>query len=355
LDADVTEATDWVEYLNGNTSTPYGKIRAQRGHPEPYNVQYFYLGNEIAFQARYPNYPNVIEGVNAPSVAEYKQMCLNIVGPMLAKSPELPLRLLTVSDGGAWDQNWAAAVGKNIYATSFHAGYFNQPASSPSTWTEAAVTNCAKHPYSAFLPEVWKLRESLDATGHTIAISADEWGLGPPWTTESFSVAHGMYAAGFLGAITRVSTPANLQFTNYFEPVNEGAITVHSFNATLTPVGEVMALYANHQGNALVASPAGSFGGDLDLIASVNPTTGELVITVANLNAVGWAPYNVALTIDGGKYRSTAGSVTTLHAADGFGPTDLFTTESSTATVDPHGLLKFTVPPFSVVHLKGFK
>ena len=57
-----------------------------------------------------------------------------------------------------------------------------------------------------------------------------------------------MYAAGFLGAITRVSVPANLQFTNYFEPVNEGAIAVHPFNATLTPVGQVMALYAEQQG-----------------------------------------------------------------------------------------------------------
>ena len=46
-DADVGEAVDWVSYLNGNASTAYGAIRAQRGHPEPYNVEYFYLGNEI--------------------------------------------------------------------------------------------------------------------------------------------------------------------------------------------------------------------------------------------------------------------------------------------------------------------
>ena len=51
LESDTGEAADWVEYLNGNTSTTWGALRASRGHPKPYNVRYFYLGNEIAQQA----------------------------------------------------------------------------------------------------------------------------------------------------------------------------------------------------------------------------------------------------------------------------------------------------------------
>ena len=49
-------------------------------------------------------------------------MLLNIVAPMLAASPKLPLRLLTVSAGTAWDNAWAAAIGGSVYATSFHDG-----------------------------------------------------------------------------------------------------------------------------------------------------------------------------------------------------------------------------------------
>ena len=101
-------------------------------------------------------------------------MCLNIVGPMLNASPTTALRLLTVSDGGAWDKAWAAAVGEHIYATSFHDGYFDQPAA--NQWTQAAVTTCAKRPLGQFIPHVWALRSSLNATGRNIAISADEWG-----------------------------------------------------------------------------------------------------------------------------------------------------------------------------------
>jgi hypothetical protein len=49
-----------------------------------------------------------------------------------------------------------------------------------------------------------------------------------------------MYAAAFLGAVTRVPPAVGLRFTNYFEPVNEGAITVTAAGAALTPVGQVM-------------------------------------------------------------------------------------------------------------------
>ncbi len=41
------EAASWVEYCNGGVDTYWGKIRADRGHPEPYQVKYWYVGNEI--------------------------------------------------------------------------------------------------------------------------------------------------------------------------------------------------------------------------------------------------------------------------------------------------------------------
>ena len=39
-------ALDWIEYVNGTTETPYGKLRAKNGHPQPYNVLLWCLGNE---------------------------------------------------------------------------------------------------------------------------------------------------------------------------------------------------------------------------------------------------------------------------------------------------------------------
>ena len=44
------EAAEWVEYCNGPVTSEYGRIRVERGHPEPYNVKFWSLGNEIGYR-----------------------------------------------------------------------------------------------------------------------------------------------------------------------------------------------------------------------------------------------------------------------------------------------------------------
>jgi alpha-N-arabinofuranosidase len=41
-------AAEQVEYFNGGLDTPMGKMRARHGHPEPYHVRYWQVGNEQA-------------------------------------------------------------------------------------------------------------------------------------------------------------------------------------------------------------------------------------------------------------------------------------------------------------------
>ncbi|MCJ7549347.1 MAG: alpha-N-arabinofuranosidase, partial [Anaerolineae bacterium] len=41
------EAAAWVEYCNGGPETPMGRLRAENGHPAPYDVRYWEIGNEI--------------------------------------------------------------------------------------------------------------------------------------------------------------------------------------------------------------------------------------------------------------------------------------------------------------------
>lgn len=40
------EAAAWVEYCNGDITTPMGRLRARNGHPEPYHVTLWEVGNE---------------------------------------------------------------------------------------------------------------------------------------------------------------------------------------------------------------------------------------------------------------------------------------------------------------------
>ena len=43
----VSQAAQWLEYCNGGVDTPMGKLRAANGHPEPYNVKHWEIGNEL--------------------------------------------------------------------------------------------------------------------------------------------------------------------------------------------------------------------------------------------------------------------------------------------------------------------
>lgn len=46
LDPYVQDALDLIEFANGDVSTPWGKVRRDMGHPEPFNMKYIGVGNE---------------------------------------------------------------------------------------------------------------------------------------------------------------------------------------------------------------------------------------------------------------------------------------------------------------------
>ncbi|UQZ83635.1 Intracellular exo-alpha-(1-_5)-L-arabinofuranosidase [Paenibacillus konkukensis] len=75
------EAARWVEYCNGDASTPMGALRASHGHPEPYRVKYWEVGNEM--------YGPWQAGVC--SAETYAQQFLTFAAAMKAKDPSIVL------------------------------------------------------------------------------------------------------------------------------------------------------------------------------------------------------------------------------------------------------------------------
>jgi alpha-N-arabinofuranosidase len=77
------EAREWVEYLQGPPGTTEGARRAANGHPEPYDVGSYELGNELwgrfqigwqtpeGYADRYRVFLNAIRNVTPPSTALY--------------------------------------------------------------------------------------------------------------------------------------------------------------------------------------------------------------------------------------------------------------------------------------------
>jgi alpha-N-arabinofuranosidase len=53
------DAADQVEYFNGAPETPMGALRAKNGHPEPYRIRYWQIGNERSgaeYESRLPDF-----------------------------------------------------------------------------------------------------------------------------------------------------------------------------------------------------------------------------------------------------------------------------------------------------------
>lgn len=57
LDPYIQDAIDLIEFANGDITTPWGKVRAEMGHPEPFGLKYLGIGNEQWG----PEYPERLE------------------------------------------------------------------------------------------------------------------------------------------------------------------------------------------------------------------------------------------------------------------------------------------------------
>ena len=146
-----------------------------------------------------------------------------------------------------------------------------------------------------------------------------------------------------LGASLRYGGGSGLALTNYFEPVNEGAVRVGPFGAALSPVGQVMPFYAAHSGGRRLAVPAAL--GDLDVVATM-ADGGGILLTVAHLSAVGWSARNLTVGVAGGGWEVKA--VETLRST-GFDQDARFVEEEARGEGEEAAV---EVPPFSVVNVR---
>lgn len=89
------EAAQWIEYCNGSVDTPMGALRASNGHPEPYGVKYWEIGNEVWGPWQ----------VGSCSAEEFAHRAVRFAQAMKAADPDIVLLVC-----GHTDQEWNKAV-----------------------------------------------------------------------------------------------------------------------------------------------------------------------------------------------------------------------------------------------------
>ncbi len=103
------EAADWVEYCNGTMNTDWANLRRKNGHPEPYSVKLWGLGNEIygSWQAGHKD------------ATQYAQLAAEFAKMMRWIDPDIKL----VACGGNnadWDRQVLEGVGQFADYISMH-------------------------------------------------------------------------------------------------------------------------------------------------------------------------------------------------------------------------------------------
>lgn len=61
----VQDTLDLIEFANGDASTPWGAVRAEMGHPEPFGLEYIGLGNEEVQREFLDSYPLFSDAITA--------------------------------------------------------------------------------------------------------------------------------------------------------------------------------------------------------------------------------------------------------------------------------------------------
>lgn len=224
---------DWVEYCNGDASTPYGRLRAENGHPEPYGVKCWSLGNEFGY--------GHMEGANGPK--EYASEVRKHGEKMLSVDPGLRLCSCGPYPNEEWAEDSAKALADISRVVSLH-HYATYPEYVDPDKREQDYYTFISTPDTEYLPRMQQLREQLP---DDVTISYDEWNAWVAWYRPG-SITEGIFAARFLNMLYMNAEKYGVSQACHFESCNEGAILVTPDRARLTPTGHAIAAMRDHAG-----------------------------------------------------------------------------------------------------------
>jgi len=256
------ENAAWVEYCNGAADTAYGRLRAENGFAEPYNVRFWSLGNEFGY--------GHMEGENTPE--GYARIAMENAKAMLAVSPNLRLCSSGPYPNTQWAQHSVRALEPVADLVSQH--YYSHNPEYPDA-------EDFRKEYYACLSGVkylqQQLRDNRADLPDSVKISMDEWNVWYAWYRPS-NVTDGIFTALNFHMLLSEAKACGIELACHFEAINEGVIAVTADNAYPTAQGQVFALMRHHQGGRICHSGLDAFATEKDgviTLTAVNPSYDE--------------------------------------------------------------------------------
>jgi len=275
-------AAEEVEYANGGSDTPMGRLRAENGHPEPYGVKWWGIGNEMYGTWQLGHMP----------LEEYVKKHNAFAQAMRAVDPTI--KLIGVGATGKWSETMLThcAEHMDLLSEHFYCGEEKDIIRHVSQLANKVKRKVRMHRrYHHSLPSL---------AGKNIPIAMDEWNY---WYGEHIYGELGVRyhlkdALGVAQCLHEFARNADVIFmANYAQTVNViGCIKTSKTDAAFATTGLVLKLYRQHFGIVPVA--VSGVPKPLDVMAAL--TVDRKALTIGVVNPTGEAA-ELELDIKGAK------------------------------------------------------
>lgn len=318
----VQEMAGWMEYLNSNSDTPLVMERRKNGHPEPYGVSWWGIGNESW-------------GCGGNMTADYYTDVYKRYATFAHNYPDSPPLKKIVSGANGDDANWTETCMKKIPLNMMWGLTLHQYTLPTGSWTgsKGKATGFSEQEYFNTMRNCLKMEDIV--TRHSaimdkydpqkkVALLVDEWGV---WTDVEPGTNPGfLFQQNSLRDALVAGTTLNI-FNNHAERVR-GANLAQAVNVLqalvltdkermlLTPTYHVFDLYQVHQDAQLLplqfTSPEYTIGSEkipaLNASASKDKN-GVVHISLVNLDTKKSQKLETALA--GVTWKSVSGRILT--------------------------------------------
>jgi alpha-N-arabinofuranosidase len=300
------EAAAWVEYVNGGADTPWGARRAADGHPEPWNVRLWEVGNEI--------YGVWQTGHCGPeeNARRYKEWA----EAMLAVDPTLELIATGnhqdfIEPHHHWNETLLREGGPHMGCIALHALPGNAQRMDKHSSLYTLWNDLMAHPHrweSVDLPDLLALARAL-APDRNVDLAITEWGiLGDTQRPQVGNLGGAIYAALFLNMAIRMQE--DLRVANATALLHGGSLRKAGPFHYEDPQVEVIRRYTRLQGGLrLPIAYAGptydvhdGAGNSLDVTAvpwidgvAVQAANGNVTLALVNRHAANALDVTLAL------------------------------------------------------------
>ena len=255
-----------VEYCNAGAETPMGKLRAANGHPKPYGVKYWAIGNEMYGNWQLGHMP----------LEEYVKKHNRCVEAMRAVDPSL--QVVAVGNVGRWSEEMLKNCADYMDLISEH--FYCRDRKDVAAHV-AQIPDNVRRKADAHR----KYRETIPSlAGKNIRIALDEWNYwyGPYIYGELGTQYFLKDALGIAAGLHEYFRNSDIIFmANYAQTVNViGAIKTGKTAAQFDSTGQVLKMYRNHYGTIPVEIEGTSK--PLDVAAAWTADRKALTVAVVN-------------------------------------------------------------------------